>query len=299
MNYNCDVNCDVEKYTEVCDKLYSKNTCDKVGDKRDMSTTVDWEDILNTMEKCCSCDELKRYVLGLKLPTLPNQFKGLQQMRCDKRDVLTFTFLPKDIGIDKSELFPVATSGYGSCFYYSLSRLVYGDELHSVEMRVRVVHEGIVNMNLYLDHEYLCWGHSFDYRSENDIRRIYASFCSFYRHGMSLDDGSIENYYKMEMFNVRCRNEYSGIWQFHQAANVLKCKVQSVYPHTEVQIVRKELNRVILPMDLESVNCDELVRIMWTKGSGVGSGYNHFVPLVKKVSMFDAADVNLSEVEKI
>ena len=54
------MNCDVERYTEVCDKLYSKNTCDKVGDQRDMSTTVDWEDILNTMEKCCSFDELKR-----------------------------------------------------------------------------------------------------------------------------------------------------------------------------------------------------------------------------------------------
>ena len=52
-------------------------------------------------------------------------------------------------------------------------------------------------------------------------------------------------------------------------------------------------------MDLESVNCGELVRIMWTKSSGVSSGYNHFVPLVKKVSTFHAADVNLSEVEKI
>ena len=80
-------------------------------------------------------------------------------------------------------------------------------------------------MNLYLDHEYLCRGHSCDYRSENDIQRIYASFCSFYRYGMSLDDGSIEKYYKMEMFNVRHRNEYSGILQFHQAANVLKCKM--------------------------------------------------------------------------
>ena len=47
------------------------------------------------------------------------------------------------------------------------------------------------------------------------------------------------------------------------------------------------------------MNCDELVRIMWTKSSGVSSGYNHFVPLVKKVSTFHAADVNLSEVEKI
>ena len=36
---------------------------------------------------------------------------------------------------------------------------------------------------------------------------------------------------------MRRRNEYSGSWQFHKAANVLKCKVQSVYPHTEVQIV--------------------------------------------------------------
>ena len=37
----------------------------------------------------------------------------------------------------------------------------------------------------------------------------------------------------------------------------------------------------------------------WLELCGVSSGYNHFVPLVKKVSMFHAADVNLSEVEKI
>ena len=298
LNYNCDVNCDVEKYTEECNKLYSGKDSDRVGSKIGISTTVDWKNILNRMEKCCNFDDLKRYVLGLKLSSLPSEFKGLQQMRNDKRDALAFKFLPNDIGVDRSELFPVATSGFGSCFYYSLSRLVYGDELHSVEMRVRVVHEGIVNMKLYLDHSYLCRSHVI-FGSENDIRRIYASFCNFYRDGMSLDEGSIEKYYKMEMFNLRCRNEYSGIWQFHQAANVLKCCVQSVYPHTEVQTVRNELNRIILPMDLDCVNSGELVRVMWTKSSGQSLGYNHFVPVVLKVSGLDFVEINLGEFKKI
>ena len=35
-----------------------------------------------------------------------------------------------------------STSGAGSCFYYTLSRLVYGNEDHVIEMRVRVLKEG-------------------------------------------------------------------------------------------------------------------------------------------------------------
>ena len=297
-NY-CDKNSNDLKYSKKCDKLYSQYSCDKNLGKWNSSTTVAWRGILNRMGNCKSFDDLESYVKKLKLPSLPVEFKGLKQLVCDRRDALAYCFIPNDVGVDRSKLVPVASSGGGSCFYYSLSRLVYGDELHWIEMRVRVVCEGVLNMNLYLDHEYLCRGHNFEFGSENDIRRVYATFCSFYRDGMSLDVESIKEYYKREMFCLRNISEYSGIWQFHQAANVLNCCVQSIYPHTEVMMVRNELNRTILPRDLDNEQGSQLVRIMWTKSCGTSSGFNHFVPVVDVDLGLKVVDVNSEEIQKI
>ena len=71
--------------------------------------------------------------------------------------------------------------------------MVYGDETHCVKMRALVVYEGKVNMRLYLDHDY-----DFQCACEDDVR-IYAIFCSFYKDGISLDVGSIEEYYKRDV----------------------------------------------------------------------------------------------------
>ena len=128
----------------------------------------------------------------------------------------------------KRSFFPVFTTGDGNCFYHALSRLVYGSESHFVEMRVRIVVEGVKNSNLYLNHDYLCRGYDFPHSYSDDCPSVYATYCSFYRAGMSLDHDSVVKYYKKEMLNLTNIGEFSGIWQFHQAANVLGCCIQSV-----------------------------------------------------------------------
>ena len=51
------------------------------------------------------------------------------------------------------------------------------------------------------------------------------------------------------MFNLRRFGYESGIWQFHQAANVLGCRIQSVYPHLDVNLcnLRQDFHREIVP----------------------------------------------------
>ena len=136
----CDNNCDPVsigvKYAKKCDKLNNGKKCDKVIGRRNTSTTVDWNGILRRMEKCSNFEDLKRYVINLKLPSLPSKFEKNKQLDSDRRDALAYEFLPSDFGVNRGQLFPVASSGGGSCFYYSLSRWVYGDESHCVEMRV-------------------------------------------------------------------------------------------------------------------------------------------------------------------
>ena len=151
------------------------------------------------MGRCSNFEDLVKYVDQLgELPVLDKNFKGLRQINTDRRDFLAFESIPVDVGVSKEDLFPVFTSGAGSCFYYTLSRLVYGNERHCVEMRVRVVVEGIRNMNLYLDHDYLCRNYDFPYGHENNLCSIYTTYASFYDARMDLTQANIRDSYKRE-----------------------------------------------------------------------------------------------------
>ena len=285
-----------------CRTMYtekSSNECGNSGksnEKRDQCQHrhLNWNNTLAEMGLCNNFDDLVRCVDRLgELPALSKNFKGIRQSNGDKRDYLAYDSVPVDVGISKDELFPVSTSGAGSCFYYALSRLVYGNENHCVEMRVRVVVEGIRNMNLYLDHDYLCRNYDFPYGHENNLCRVYATYASFYDARMDLSVENIRDCYKREMFNLRRFSCESGIWQFHQAANVLGCRIQSVYPHLDVNLcnLRQDFHRVILPLDLD--NAENIVRIMWTKCNWNSVRFGHFVPLVDRVFSLPIIDVNL------
>ena len=110
---------------------------------------------------------------------------------------------------------------------------------------------------------------------------------------MSLDHESVVKYYKREMLNLTNFTEYSGIWQFHQAANVLGCCIQSVYPHTPVTSLRQDMNWLILPMDLDGPNIATIVQIMWSKSNIRSFGYNHFVSLVDADETMHIVNVNM------
>ena len=284
-----------EKFCKGCKSSDSKGL---QGEKKKQSGvsrgTGYWSDILETMGEKTSFDDLKSYVDTLELPVLGRNFKGLRQVSNEKRDNLAFSRIPNDVGASKEDLVPVLTSGGGSCFYYSLSRLVYGDESHCKEMRVRVIVEGIRNMGLYLNHDYLCRGYDFPYGSETCLPEIYATYSSFYNPVVDLNAEIVVEYYKREMFNLRRFSCESGIWQFHQAANVLGCQVQSVYPHVPLENLRRDFHRIILPRNLDEAGT--MVRIMWTMCTWNSSRFGHFVPLVERDYSLEITDENLCPV---
>ena len=53
-------------------------------------------------------------------------------------------------------MFPVRTRGDGNCFFNACSRLKFGDQRFSTELRVRCIVEGVLNNSRYLDPNYLC-----------------------------------------------------------------------------------------------------------------------------------------------
>ena len=92
-------------------------------------------------------------------------------MRNDKRDATAFFLIPDDVYL---------VSIKRTYFQYILQEMEVastmhcrdGDESHCVEMRVSVIAEGVKNMNLYLNHDYLCRGLDFPYWSEDECASI-------------------------------------------------------------------------------------------------------------------------------
>ena len=277
----------------VAHKCTNGKYSEKVKKGENVTTPVNWNRMLECMNACISFEELEVCVRSLDIPVLTHEFRGLQQLRNDKRDATAYYLIPDDVGVQKEKLFPVFTTGDGNCFYHALSRLVYGSESHFVEMRVRIVVEGVKNSNLYLNHDYLCRGYDFPHSNNDDCPSVYATYCSFYRAGMSLDHDSVVKYYKKEMLNLTNIGEFSGIWQFHQAANVLGCCIQSVYPDIPIYNLRQDLNRILLPLNLDSPNAGTIGRIMWTKCNINSFGHDHFVSLVDVDDTMHVVDVNL------
>ena len=54
--------------------------------------------------------------------------------------------------------FTAQSSGNGNCFFNVMSLLAYGNEDHALEMRIRVVIEGVKNREKYLDENKLSQG---------------------------------------------------------------------------------------------------------------------------------------------
>ena len=161
-------------------------------------------------------------------------------------------------------------------------------------MRVRVLKEGFENIDLYLDHKYLCRGYDFPYSDGVSLPEIYATYCSFYDPAVILTKEVVTEYYKREMFNLRRFSCESGIWQFHQAANVLGCPIQSVYPHVDLSNLRKDFHRRILPSN--SNDTGSTVKILWAMYSWTSSRFGHIVPLVERVHGMNFIEVNLPPV---
>ena len=259
---------------------------------RSIGHTDYWTNILSTMSKMNTYIKLKHYVNHLSVPALDKNFKGLCQLGHDKQDYLAKQCMPNDIGFPCEDLVPVYTTGDGSCLYHALSRVVYGDEMHCNEMRVRIIIEGIKNMACYIDHDYLCRGYDFPHDNETRLPQMYVVYLNLAQFEKDLSNSDVIKYYEKEMFDMRQFSCESGIWQLHQAANVLGCVIQSIYPTVNAGFttLRNDYHRLILPANLDTVG--SIVRIMWTKASYSSMRFGHFVPLVERNRCLRIVDCN-------
>lgn len=256
------------------------NAVGKTVTRSDEWNEARWISILKRMKTITTYDVLQRYVEELDFPDI-TAVRGNVHLPGYDRDCLALKLLPDDSPYERDSLFPVYTKGDGNCLLYSMSRVVYGNESHGNEMRVRIVCEGIRNSDLYLDDNYLARAYNFPYHDSQSLVEMYCTYGHHYRQGMDLNDVNVvKELYRQEMLSVRRDFIECGIWQLHQAANVLRTPVYTMFPHIALRQLRADFNRLILPAE-DNYLMDEPIIIMWTKSSEKSNRYGHFVPVVK------------------
>ena len=239
-----------------------------------------WAEVLTSMKKSKSYIELQDLCSNLSLPPLSSDFKEQYDSGLDDIDGLTLDILKSaEISISRS-LQPISIYADGNCFPRCLSRFVFGTQCRHGEMRVRLVKEGVMNEEQYLDNTHLKVGTRAEIQKTN-IVEMYC-LCSDHRDTCrKLTRRSIQRIYQNELYEFRLLGRFSGMFQLHSAANALQVKVESYFPDRTVDAVFMHANRAILPFGRTVDDHLKSCRVVWTKSRPESAYLQHFVPLVQ------------------
>jgi hypothetical protein len=156
--------------------------------------------------------------------------------------------------------------------------LAFGETENEDEMRVRIIHELVLNEEKYLSNEYLAPGSC----GNSDIAKQYAQYSEKFIPGTNLNRKNVRDLYRKEVLSITENYSFMGIWQIHALASVLNTPIHSIYPNLGNSNVRNDLHRLVLPISRDSIH--EPLYIMWPSNRKYMERKhcipNHFVPLL-------------------
>ena len=240
-----------------------------------------WESKLAALERCSSDDEFKRTGIDLS--------KDLKHLRPRKQ----VTFLGESAKIDRvasstlpedgpQDVLCIMSTPDGNCLCCSLSYCYSGSESMHLEIRARIVIEGIVNKKYYTSHEVMSRGATIFRKS---LPYLYVEYSDYYLNGQKITQNTVDYIYLRELHDCCKINSYMGLWQIAQASSVLNMPIQSVYPTGGDELVRQDFHRLFFPVNCTPENCSQMLMIMWTSVMP-NCVPNHFVPLIKKSTKY-------------
>ncbi|XP_052061252.1 uncharacterized protein LOC127701423 isoform X1 [Mytilus californianus] len=244
-----------------------------------------FEVILQTLKSSTTVDDMM--IKGTELASV------IPHLRCNKDedisisgsglhiDKLGMELLPDDV--KEEGYFPASVLGDGNCLPRSASVIMYGTENNHTELRVRIALELACYLPLYVDHTYLRRGEQLSDKEALVLPKSYVMYSELYTPGDIITSSLIERTLFEEIRKVCSANEFMGIWQIFALASVLGRPLQSVYPNRGNPNVRKDLNRSILPREMES---NTPAYILWSSNINDEMTYahwipNHFCPILK------------------
>ena len=247
--------------------------------KNNVPESVIWYSIITAMEKCTTFPDLVQMCHELKgsIPQIQKRIPAEYNSTCDNLDLIAQEEIPLDGPV---MLRAIKTIGDGNCLCRALSRAYFNTDERHIEIRARIVIEGVVNMDKYLNDDCLERGATLLHENA-DLPTVFATFSEYYTPGQKVTEDTIQYIYSMEIYSCARLGAYMGIWQLAQSSTVLGVPLHTIYPHRGESSLRNDFHRIFFPVMYPTVADDEPIVIMWT-GMRRGSIPSHFVPLLKK-----------------
>ena len=263
------------------ENVMTKTTERSVPDVTDpeLPDIVYWLSILTSLLDCTDYPTLEKvateyYNSGLR--ALQKREESSFTPGIDVMDNVAQNDIPPDGPVN---LKAITTIGDGNCLCRALSKAFYNSDSKHIELRVRIIIEGIINKKKYITDECLERGASVVHGNA-DLPTVFATFSEYYTPGQKISDETLDYIYSMEIYSCCRMSSYMGIWQLAQASSVLGVPVHTIYPIRGECSIRNDFHRIFFPIDYPTSRDDDPVVIMWT-GVREGAAPVHFVPLVK------------------
>ena len=224
----------------------------------DASINFNWAAILKDMKKYTTFNSLKQYISRTWLPNVNPIIKYILE-EDDIIDTIANGFYPRKDGL--KGYMPVETCGDGNCGYRALAHVLLSDERRHHEVRVRITFTAVLKEESFLSHEKLTRGVSVGSANRPAAYAVYSGWIT--PEITTLTENSIRAVYRRDVMANAREFTFMGVWQLHHAADAFKRPLGSVYPRYTNRELRRDLNRIVLPLS-PGYDMKHPVYIMWT-----------------------------------
>ena len=229
---------------------------------KDLPDCVLWHSVLTSFEACTDLPELEALITELfpVLPELKPRVNATYSPNKDRIDAVAQKEIPSDGPVT---LNAIKTLGDGNCLCRALSRAYFNEDNHHIELRVRIIMEGILNKKHYLSDDCLERGAGWVHGNA-EFPTVFATFSEYYTPGQRITEDAIECIYCMEIYSLSKLGSYMGLWQLAQASSVLGIPLHTIYPVRGDSTLRNDFHRMFFPVNYPPSADNEPIVIMWT-----------------------------------
>ena len=219
--------------------------------------TRNWDAILTALGQQRTFVQLQWYISANPIPDCNYVLNNiLTQAEVEFLDMVALHHMPNDM---PPGLAPLQVEGDGNCFPRTISYMLFKTEHHHTEIRVCIIYEAVLNMEMYMDHNYVSNG-AYNFYDHGTLPEQYAQYSDNYNPQATFNMLCL---YKQEVLDTWKDGAYMGIWQIFQVVNVIRRPVTSVHPKIGKPNVRSDLHHTVYCIN-NIHNNQSPITIMWT-----------------------------------
>ena len=139
--------------------------------------TRNWEAILTALAQQRTFVQLQWYISANPIPECNYVLNNiLTQAEVEFLDMVALHHMPNDM---PQGLAPLQVEGDGNCFPCKISYMLFKTEHHHTEIHVHIIYEAVLNMEMYMDYNYVSNG-AYNFYDHGTLPEQYVQYSDNY-----------------------------------------------------------------------------------------------------------------------